>query len=275
MARKDKEHVNLDHARQAHQIAVMKQIVADDKCPFCMENLMQYHTNPILFESEHWILTENFAPYDGVKKHYLLISKKHYVVFSELSNEAWLDLFEMFEKVRVQDTILGGTIVMRWGDTEYTSATVTHLHAQLITGASKEDGGVEIITAIGYKSPQPRKKGGPPFSFSSNKYWTLKEITVPFGDAEYNYILTPKGCVGFWELSSTERAQMFSMFTVLCAVRDHHAGAFIMRFGDTAYSGSEDTCFQVELIIGASREAGTEKILIPLGYKVPKEVPSS
>jgi len=152
MATDNKKHVNLDHARQSHQIAVMKQIVADDKCPFCMENLMQYHTNPILEESAHWILTENFAPYDGTKKHYLLISKKHCVGFWELSPEAQVNLFEMFNHVRIDDAMAGGTIVMRWGDTEYNSATVTHLHAQLIFGASREEGGEKILTALGYKS---------------------------------------------------------------------------------------------------------------------------
>lgn len=151
MVKNDKEHVNLDHARLKHQIETMQRIVADGKCPFCMENLMEYHTNPILFESEHWVLTENFAPYDGVKKHYLLISKKHCVGFWELSPQAQINLFEIFDTVRKDDAMQGGTIVMRWGDTEYNSATVTHLHAQLIFGASREEGGEKILTALGYK----------------------------------------------------------------------------------------------------------------------------
>lgn len=153
MAKNDKEHVNIDHARVPHQIEVMQRIIAEGKCPFCRENLMEYHTNPILHENEHWILTENFAPYEGARKHYLLIAKKHCVGFWELSNEAKLDFFSILEVVRTQDEMKGGSIVMRFGDTEYTSATVTHLHAQLITGASREEGTEKILTALGYKMP--------------------------------------------------------------------------------------------------------------------------
>jgi hypothetical protein len=51
MKKNDKAFVNLDHARKEHQIAVMKRIVEDGTCPFCKENLMQYHTKPILFEN--------------------------------------------------------------------------------------------------------------------------------------------------------------------------------------------------------------------------------
>jgi len=150
----EKEHVNLDHARVPHQVETMKRIVADDRCPFCKENLFTYHTKPILHESEHWILTENFAPYEGTKKHYLLIAQKHCTGFWELSDEAKLDFFAILNTVRENESFLGGTIVMRWGDTERTGASVTHLHAQLVIGASREEGGAPILTALGYKVPQ-------------------------------------------------------------------------------------------------------------------------
>lgn len=153
MADTDKTHVNLDHARVAHQIEVMKRIIADGKCPFCRDNLLEYHTKPLLFENEYWILTENFAPYEGARKHYLLITQEHCVGFWELSDEAKLSLFSILDMVREKDAIEGGSIVMRFGDTEYTSGTVTHLHAQLITGASREAGTEKILTALGYKMP--------------------------------------------------------------------------------------------------------------------------
>jgi diadenosine tetraphosphate (Ap4A) HIT family hydrolase len=151
MNKNDKEHVNLDHARVPHQIETMQRIVADNKCPFCRENLLQYHTKPILHESEHWILTENFAPYEGTKHHFLLIAQKHCVGFWELSKEAQVDFFDVLDMVRKEHDLQGGTIIMRWGDTERTSASVTHLHAQLVIGATREEGGDKILTALGYK----------------------------------------------------------------------------------------------------------------------------
>ena len=56
--------------------------------------------------------------------------------------------------IREKENFLGGTIVMRWGDTERTGATVTHLHAQLVVGASREEGGKPILTALGYQVPK-------------------------------------------------------------------------------------------------------------------------
>lgn len=147
----DTKHVNMAHARVEHQRQVMEQIKKDDACPFCRKNLMQYHTKPILYESKHWILTENFAPYEGTKHHYLLIAQKHCEGFWELSNEAKIDLFDILDQVRQANDMQGGTILMRWGDTEYTGATVTHLHAQLIVGVSRKEGDEKILTSLGYK----------------------------------------------------------------------------------------------------------------------------
>ncbi len=147
----NKKHVNLAHARVDYQKKVMKKIQGDDKCPFCLEHLMQYHTEPILLETEYWVLTKNFAPYKGTKHHYLLITKKHCVGFWELPDEAKIDLFNILDQVRQQDAMKGGTLVMRWGDTEYTGASVVHLHAQLVVGTSREEGTQPILTALGYQ----------------------------------------------------------------------------------------------------------------------------
>jgi diadenosine tetraphosphate (Ap4A) HIT family hydrolase len=149
----DTTHVNMAHARVEHQRETMEQIQEDDTCPFCREHLMKYHTKPLLYESEHWILTENFAPYEGTKHHYLLIAQKHCEGFWELSPEAKVDLFDVLDRVRKDDKMKGGTLVMRWGDTDHTGASVTHLHAQLVVGASRKEGGEPILTALGYKVP--------------------------------------------------------------------------------------------------------------------------
>ena len=149
----DKKHVNLDHAREDDQREVMEKIKKDDTCPFCLEKLKQYHTKPIKLLSNHWILTENAYPYPGTKYHYLLISRNHYTDFNELSDDEKINLFEILNKVQSDDNMKGGTLIMRWGDTERNGATVVHLHAQLIVGTSREEGDGPILTTIGYKVP--------------------------------------------------------------------------------------------------------------------------
>jgi diadenosine tetraphosphate (Ap4A) HIT family hydrolase len=146
-----KEHVNLDHAREDHQRDTMKRIIKDGVCPFCRENFEQYHTKPILFETEHWLVTENFAPYDGTEQHLLLVPREHCAVPDELSREAWGDLQDVLARIRREMSVPGGAFLMRFGDTEYTGGTVTHLHAQVIVGASRKEGGEPLLTTLGYK----------------------------------------------------------------------------------------------------------------------------
>jgi diadenosine tetraphosphate (Ap4A) HIT family hydrolase len=131
----------------------MERIVQDGVCPFCREHLETYHTKPIIAEDEHWVLTTNFAPYEGARHHFLLIAKQHCVGFWELSPPAVLSFFAMLNQARVAAAAPGGALIMRWGDTEYTGASVAHLHAQLVIGAPREEGGEPILTSLGYKSP--------------------------------------------------------------------------------------------------------------------------
>ena len=62
-----KDFVDLDNARVAEQRQVMEKIIADGKCPFCLENILQYHKEPILKDGTHWILTKNQWPYRSTR----------------------------------------------------------------------------------------------------------------------------------------------------------------------------------------------------------------
>ena len=148
------KYVNPAHAREEFQMQVMERIMQDDRCPFCREHLMEYHTEPIILETEHWILTKNFAPYKGADIHLLLITKQHCTGFWELSDEAKVDLFSVLESARTQNHMPGGTLVMRWGDTEYTRASVVHLHAHLIVGTDRSHGTGDIPISLGYQAPK-------------------------------------------------------------------------------------------------------------------------
>ena len=146
-----KRTVNLSNARTQFQREVMEQIKRDKVCPFCTENFLRYHTKPIIKEGKYWILTENFQPYAGSKHHLLAVSKKHTTRFDELTPAAQAELFALFAEEARKRNIKGGTILMRFGDTDYTGGTVEHLHAQLVSGMKRSGSDPQwIMTGIGY-----------------------------------------------------------------------------------------------------------------------------
>lgn len=147
--------VNLKHARTDFQRDVMKRIAKDKVCPFCEEHFLKYHTRPIIKKGKHWTLTENFAPYPGSKHHLLAVSRKHVRNFAELSSAAHAELFLLFAHESKKRGIKGGTVFMRFGDTDYTGGSVEHLHAQLVSGVRRGPKSEMLMTGISYKTIEP------------------------------------------------------------------------------------------------------------------------
>jgi len=113
--------------------SVIKRIKDDGACPFCPAQLKKYHKNPIIEENESWIATDNMYPYEGAKFHIIFINKKHISFLSEITPKAWKELQEIIVSVTEGLEIKGGTTFIRFGDTEFTGASVTHLHAHLVS----------------------------------------------------------------------------------------------------------------------------------------------
>lgn len=126
-----KKVVDPTNARDEEYKEVITKIMAEGKCPFCPENF-KYHKEPILREMGDWFLTKASWPYENAEHHFLIIGKKH------KENLDALFSFDMYvvlalAKHAVQDFKLeGGALTLRFGDTEYTGATVCHLHFHLI-----------------------------------------------------------------------------------------------------------------------------------------------
>jgi len=136
-----KKHVNEEYARSKDQLEALRKINHGDFCPFCSRRYMETeHPNPIFAETDHWFATDNRWKYEGAVEHILLIHKDHIESLSEMSSESWLDLKKIFNRVVEERKIPGATLVMRQGDGLYTGATVTHLHAQIISGPGNPDG---------------------------------------------------------------------------------------------------------------------------------------
>lgn len=128
---------------------VIDRIKKDGACPFCPENLARYHKKPILEEGAHWLLTDNAYPYKGAKHHILLIHKKHIENVAELAKEAWAEFFDLIQSATKKRDIKGGTFYMRFGNTAHTGASVSHLHANLISPNTENENREPIIARIG------------------------------------------------------------------------------------------------------------------------------
>ncbi|OGG47323.1 hypothetical protein A2671_01420 [Candidatus Kaiserbacteria bacterium RIFCSPHIGHO2_01_FULL_49_13] len=150
--------VNLSHARTSFQREVMERIAQDKVCPFCEKHFLKYHTKPILKKGNYWILTENFQPYKGSKHHLLLVSRKHTTHFADLAPKAILELFALCAAEVKKRHLKGATLLMRFGDTDYTGGTVEHLHVQLIAGGKRGLNKEPLVTYIGYRTTRRRQK---------------------------------------------------------------------------------------------------------------------
>ena len=110
---------------------VIDSIEKSELCPFCPENF-KYHKKGIIKDYGNWFLTENSWPYKNTKYHFIIICKNHKENFSDLSVEDFTDVRKLVNFAIKEYEIKGGALTLRFGDTNYTGATVCHLHFHLI-----------------------------------------------------------------------------------------------------------------------------------------------
>lgn len=146
-----KKKVNQQNARPGVYGDVIDNIAKQDICPFCEEHLKSIHPHP-LEERAYWFITENAYPYEPKKQHFLLIHKDHVEHVSELKEEALSELFSVVKELTLKQNMAGGTLMLRFGDSKFTGASVTHLHAHLFQSdpdASTYDPKKGVVTRVG------------------------------------------------------------------------------------------------------------------------------
>ena len=124
------------YAKGSKYTKVIKEIQNEGVCPFCPASF-KWHTKPILKTEGNWFITENFNPYKNTQHHFLIIGKKHKELLSELTmldlQAVWSLACWAIKKFQIE----GGGIILRFGDTLYTGATIKHLHLHLIKPSIK------------------------------------------------------------------------------------------------------------------------------------------
>jgi ATP adenylyltransferase len=140
-----KKFVNIKNARRGEYRKVIEKIAKTGKCPFCKENF-KYHKKPIFKQSGGWFLTEVSWPYKNTSRHLMIIGEKHRENFSELTKKDLAAVGFLVNWAIKKYKIKGGALAMRFGDTDYTGASVAHLHFHIISPKiNKKTGRAKIV----------------------------------------------------------------------------------------------------------------------------------
>ena len=123
--------MNQQNARPGGYDKVIADIAAQNLCPFCPEHLAEFHKKPMQHRN-HWIVTDNQYPYVPSKHHKLIIHTTHIDHISKIVPAAWNELYEIVQSLVREHVVTGGTFLMRFGETKFTGASVTHLHVNLV-----------------------------------------------------------------------------------------------------------------------------------------------
>ena len=147
-----KSFVLIEHARSDKQKEIMRQIETDGICPFCSENFLKYHTEPIIKETDSWILTKNFSPYEGSVYHFLFVYKPSHINSpGDMTSDSRVELFDIVDELCKEHQIDGGSILMRFGDGNINGSSVEHLHAHIVVGVPRGESTAGLKVKLGYK----------------------------------------------------------------------------------------------------------------------------
>jgi len=126
------KYVNIKNARQGEYKKVIETIATTGKCPFCKENF-KYHKKPIYKKISGWFLTNNSWPYKNTEMHFIILGEKHKENFSELTKKDFESIAFLTNWAIKKWKIKGGALAMRFGNTDYTGASVSHIHFHIIS----------------------------------------------------------------------------------------------------------------------------------------------
>jgi diadenosine tetraphosphate (Ap4A) HIT family hydrolase len=145
-----KSFVDVKNARKGEYKKVIEEIAKTGKCPFCKENF-KYHKKPIYNTRKGWFLTNNTWPYKNAKHHLIILGNEHKEYFSELTKSDFESVSFLVNWAIKKWDIKGGGLAMRFGDTNLTGASVSHIHFHIISPEvnKKTKRGKTVIFPIG------------------------------------------------------------------------------------------------------------------------------
>lgn len=133
-----KKIVDTRHARSLKYRKVLEEIEKKGKCPFCLQNF-KYHPSKVLKKKNGWFITENGYSYKDAEHKFLIICEKHKTELKELTAKDLISVKYLADWAVKKFLIQGGALALRFGATNYTGATVQHLHFHLISPKLKRN----------------------------------------------------------------------------------------------------------------------------------------
>lgn len=127
-----KPKLDIDNARYPDQIATMQASLDAGESPFLPENLAKYHHLPVIKTGRFWYVTANQWPYQHTRVHFLIIANQYWTSLDQVPPEAGSEVIELAQWLQKEYHVAGGALCIRFGDTDYSGATIDHLHWQFI-----------------------------------------------------------------------------------------------------------------------------------------------
>lgn len=120
------------NAREQKQLDIMIQNERSHRDPFAPNEIDQ----TILLSYDHWYVSENRFPYEGVEHQFLIIARDDIYSPDQVTTEMWAELKVIFDRLRQSFSISGGALCFRFGDTLRSGASLKRLHLHLIVPES-------------------------------------------------------------------------------------------------------------------------------------------
>lgn len=143
--------MNFSNSRSQAQLDKMHDLQKKNVCLFCRKNIEKYGKSKILKEGKYWLIRYNDFPYPGSKTHLLLIYKKHIDSIEKISKNSTDELLSHIKWAKKNFKMDGASFLLRFGDSRYTGATISHLHGHLISGAKQSKKSKPLFTVVGFK----------------------------------------------------------------------------------------------------------------------------
>lgn len=125
-------YVNIDNVRSEEMRDKWETIINDGVDPFDPKHVESYIGGKIIMKGTYWYVFQNDHPYPGTKHQFVIVTKEFKTSFTELHPEETLEFYIIANALSQEYKILGGSLIMRFGDTSISGGTVMHLHGQLL-----------------------------------------------------------------------------------------------------------------------------------------------
>jgi ATP adenylyltransferase len=143
-----KRFVDPRFAKNKEYAKTINEILKAGHCPFCPKNF-RYHKRPILKRNGKWMITGSSHPYKNSQHHFLILGEKHYESFLDLRPNDFASIQKLVRYAVKKFNLQGAGLLVRFGDTRYTGATVSHLHFHLVVPKMRKGKSVAVNFPIG------------------------------------------------------------------------------------------------------------------------------